>query len=225
MPEKYISPAEFQGPSAALAAGKTGTPEVFLGTPGLKGVDELTFTVANIVAGDTFTVNGVVFTAVASGAVGNQFNVGTSLALSIAALQAVLAASVVAAVASSVYTDTATTLVATTVAYGANTTLATSEVSTAVSRPTVGVALPYFQLLTEHTQLQFGALNGDIMLPDGDESQRKTIAQFGTGTINIKAAHFPTGVHNYAMVANSVLVMQFLAGAWHCIHNGGTTAS
>ncbi len=47
---------------------------------------------SNFSANDTFTVTGVTFTAVASGATGNQFNIGGTTALSMAALLAVIQA-------------------------------------------------------------------------------------------------------------------------------------
>jgi hypothetical protein len=55
-----------------------------------------TITLASMVATDTVTINGVVFTAVASGATGNQFNVGVSDTATAANLAAAINASVTA---------------------------------------------------------------------------------------------------------------------------------
>jgi phage tail sheath gpL-like len=57
-----------------------------------------TFTLASMVATNTVTINGVVFTCVASGATGNQFNVGGTDALTATALAAAINASVTALV-------------------------------------------------------------------------------------------------------------------------------
>lgn len=58
----------------------------------------------------TVTINGTVFTFVASGATGNQCNIGANLAATMTALAVVLNASVVAGVAAATYTGTATAL-------------------------------------------------------------------------------------------------------------------
>lgn len=57
----------------------------------------------NFAAGDTVTINGVVFTAVASGATGNQWNIAGTLSLSLDALVIVLNASVDALVSVATY--------------------------------------------------------------------------------------------------------------------------
>lgn len=62
---------------------------------------------AQPVASSTITVAGTVFTFVASGAVGNQINIGANLAATMTALAVVLNASVVPAVAAATYTATA----------------------------------------------------------------------------------------------------------------------
>ena len=65
---------------------------------------------AQPVASSTITVAGTVFTFVASGAVGNQINIGANLAATMTALAVVLNASVVPAVAAATYTATATAI-------------------------------------------------------------------------------------------------------------------
>jgi phage tail sheath gpL-like len=57
-----------------------------------------TFTLSTAVATNTAVINGVTFTCVASGATGNQFNVGASDTLTAAALAAAINASVTAKV-------------------------------------------------------------------------------------------------------------------------------
>jgi hypothetical protein len=61
-------------------------------------------------ANSTVTINGTVFTFVASGATGNQVNIGANLAATMTALATALNASVVAGVAAATYTGTATAL-------------------------------------------------------------------------------------------------------------------
>lgn len=58
-----------------------------------------TFTFASIVATNTMTINGVVFTCVASGATGNQFNVGASDTAAAANAAAAINASVTTLIA------------------------------------------------------------------------------------------------------------------------------
>ena len=69
----------------------------------------ITFT-AQPLANSTLTINGTVFTFVASGAVGNQVNIGANLAATMTALAVVLNASVVTGVALTTYTGMATAL-------------------------------------------------------------------------------------------------------------------
>lgn len=65
---------------------------------GVKASGTVTFAGAPV-ANDTVTVNGVVFTAVASGATGNQFNIGGTVAITATNLAAAINASVTAGVA------------------------------------------------------------------------------------------------------------------------------
>ena len=65
---------------------------------------------AQPLANSTLTINGTVFTFVASGAVGNQVNIGANLASTMTALAVALNASVVTGVALATYTGTATAL-------------------------------------------------------------------------------------------------------------------
>ncbi len=69
----------------------------------------ITFT-AQPLANSTLTINGTLFTFVASGAVGNQVNIGANLAATMTALASALNASVVTGVALATYTGTATAL-------------------------------------------------------------------------------------------------------------------
>lgn len=78
-------------------------------TASVAATGSLTFS-AQPVANSTITVAGTVFTFVATGAVGNQCNIGANLAATMTALAVVLNASVVPAVAAATYTATATAI-------------------------------------------------------------------------------------------------------------------
>lgn len=84
---------------------------LYMGEPVSAGVDaatgSITFTAQPAVA-STITINGTVFTFRASGAVGNEINIGVSLAATLTAAAVVLNASVVAGVATATYAATAT---------------------------------------------------------------------------------------------------------------------
>lgn len=139
----------------AIAAGRSSEP-VGYAAGGARAVATLTlgtnFDVAtaaiatltpatNFDADDTITVNGTVFTAVASGAAGPEFNIGGTLALSLAAFVIVLNASVVAGVALATYSENDVSLVATLDAAGTSGnafTLATSKVDVTVTPTAVG---------------------------------------------------------------------------------------
>ena len=71
--------------------------------------EAITFSVQPV-ANSTLTINGTVFTFVASGAVGNQINIGANLAATMTALSVALNASVVTGVALATYAGTATAL-------------------------------------------------------------------------------------------------------------------
>lgn len=70
-----------------------------------------TFTLTSVVATDAISINGVTFTAVASGATGNQFNVGVSDTLTAVNLAAAINASVTALVSGYVTATSATNVV------------------------------------------------------------------------------------------------------------------
>lgn len=71
-------------------------------TPGAKATGTLTVD-TNPDPADTIDINGTVFTFVASGATGNQFNIGASAALTAAEMASVLNASAVAGIAVASY--------------------------------------------------------------------------------------------------------------------------
>lgn len=87
--------------------------KALLGAPTTVGAVAATGTItfsAQPAVNSTVTINGTVFTFVASGATGNQSNIGGSLAATLTSLAVVLNASVVAGVIPTTYGSTATTL-------------------------------------------------------------------------------------------------------------------
>jgi hypothetical protein len=66
--------------------------------------------VSNLSANDTITINGVVFTAKAAGATGNQFNIGVDLSATLDAIVTKLNASVDPAVSVATYAKSGTTI-------------------------------------------------------------------------------------------------------------------
>lgn len=89
-----------------------------IGTRGFKGTVSSngvaasgTVTLSSMVAADTVTINGTVFTCEASGATGNQFNVGASDTLTAANLAAAINASATAVVVDNVVATSAAAVV------------------------------------------------------------------------------------------------------------------
>lgn len=225
----YVSPSYQHDSLPAVAAGKTGVPEV-LKMGGIKATNGKIVFTGNLIAGDTITVGGKVFTAKASGATGQfEFNVDTTLALSLTALATVLNACTDAAVSVSTYsvTDTNTAITSTLDSYGVGPTLASTHDSVVVTAHASGVVAHYFSLDTEHSQAAWDTVTADVYLPDGDETQRKTIAYSGTGTLNVVSPtdKLPGSTNNYALTNGDVLVLQFLGGKWRLILNDGAVAS
>ena len=80
--------------------------------PAVAATGLITFSAQPAVS-STVTINGTVFTFVASGATGNQCNIGANLAATLTAMAVLLNASVIAGVLLASYASTATTLTAT----------------------------------------------------------------------------------------------------------------
>lgn len=198
---------------------------------GVKAVGKIVFT-GNLIAGDKVTVNGVEFTCVASGATGEvQFNVDSSLALSLASLNTKLNACTDPLVSRFTYTvtDTNTAITATADNYGTadnSVVLASTHSTVVVTQPTGGLALRYVSLGHQHTQINFGtAVTREIYLQDGYEGQRKTIAMIGAGTANLKGDNLPGSTVNYALNGDDVLDLVFAGGKWRLVMNDGAVAS
>lgn len=170
---------------AALAAGHAKVANV---TGAAKAAGSITFS-ANFDPADTVTINGTVFTAVASGAAGNQFNIDSTLTLSLDALVVVLNASVVAGVALATYAKSGSTIL--TVSYdtadedGNLFTLAASEGTVSGAFLTGGADADALDINKHGVVLMVTAANAaqTWVLTDGLEAgQRLTVALKTKGT-------------------------------------------
>lgn len=97
--------------SGGLKGATSSRPSVVVSLPGVAVQASGTFTLTSVVATDAISINGVTFTAVASGATGNQFNVGASDTETATNLAAAINASVTALVAGYVTASSLNTVV------------------------------------------------------------------------------------------------------------------
>jgi phage tail sheath gpL-like len=101
-----------QGLISGSELGPSGeAPSVAISVEGQAVAASGTFTLASVIATDAISINGVTFTCVASGATGNQFNVGVSDTATAANLAAAINASVTALVSGYVTASAAATVV------------------------------------------------------------------------------------------------------------------
>lgn len=225
---KYIPTEHFMAPMQPIQAGKTGVPEV-ISAGGKKAVGKIVFT-GNLVAGDTVTINTKVFTCMASGAAGEfQFDVGVSLTASLDALVVVLNACTDPLVSIATYskTDAGAGLTASFDNYGSaqnSVVLASNHATVVVTQPAGGSDLAYASLDTEHTQFNTAG-TFDVYLNDGDESQRKSFAMFGAGTVTLRGAHLPGTAVTLTFTGAVAAVLQFLGGKWRVVLNDGVTVA
>ena len=184
----------------------------------------------NFAAGDTITFMGVTLTAVVSAPNTYQFVPEPLLQQTLASLvnqfRELLNASV-GTVSSTPTTITYTDLPnVAAVPYAVSTVKTSGGTATAIQSTNLGQPLIHLSLDTEHSQLVSATANQFVMLDDGVESQKKSVANLGAGSFNLKFAHPPTGVTNQiAIPAGAVAVLQFLSAKWRLILNDGGTLS
>lgn len=89
----------YDGPDLVAGTDAAAAPQIQFEVVEAEVAASATLTFASTVATNTFTINGVEFECVASGATGNQFNIGASDALTAAAASAAVNASVTALIA------------------------------------------------------------------------------------------------------------------------------
>lgn len=236
----YVTPAYKTNPLSAIAAGKAGEPETITTIGGTDASASKLLFAGIFVAGDTFKVGGVTFTAVASGAAGfYQFNVTGVLSTDIDALIAKLQAAPDWGTKAFTYTktDTNTSVTCTpklgTGVYG-NTAVANFASTHSTTTPTYqtnGVAAPALSLDTRLSTINH-ATGGKYTLgnfPDfipgnaeGDEDQDKRIVNLGAGSAVI-VADMQGGVQ-ITLATGQACVLSYLGGKWRPVYNTGTLA-
>jgi hypothetical protein len=176
------------------------------------------------------TINGVVFTAKANGAAGNQFNVDATLTLSLDALAAVLNASTDPKVAVATYSNVGgTKLHVVYDAYddaGNDFTLAAS-VATADAKLVGGATGDKLNLDAETKALitPAGAVS-EFDLPAGEEGQETTVylATKGAGSNAQVNGAFAGGTKITLDTVGKYFRAKFLGGTWVVLNNTGTLA-
>lgn len=162
-----------------------------------------------------------------------EFVVGVSLSASIDALVTKLNASVISAISPATYSKTDANS-ALTVTYDANGSannsvqLRSTHVTTTYVQPNGGYDDVRVSLENENTRFDLeDADTIDAYLDDGVETQRKTIANVGLGTINLTSPNdkLPGSTNQYALNSDDVLILQWLAGKWRLLLNDGATAT
>jgi len=188
---------------------------------------EVTPTAVGGLNASTVTVNGTAFTAKASGAAGNQFNVGVSIAASQTALATVLNASVVSGVAEATYLAAGAVLTATVDIGGVDGndfTLATTATGTVVAAAGgADLALPdtiyhYF----DSSQ----AVDQYYDLAEGDEGTRRVVAlrsKSGAGGAVVRA-DFDGGTTITFNTAGEYAILEYVIGQWVVVKNTGDLA-
>jgi hypothetical protein len=223
----------FERPFPAIKAGITGKPEEVT-SGGAYAYGQIVFT-QNFTAGDTVTIGGTVFTCMASGAAGNQFDVGVSLTLSLDSLVTVLNASTVPAVAvatdSKVSTTTLKAIYDTRTTVGNALTLAATVASgtatvTAMANGALDVEIG---LESEFTKITTTGITPAqyYTLPDGVEGQKKTIHLYGKGTGNVIIT--PTTATRFTSATfdadKEYITCQFFGGQWNILVGVATVAT
>jgi hypothetical protein len=231
---KYVPVEHFQAPMPAIQAGKSGVPEVITAGGVISSASSVLLS-TNWAAGDSITFGAVALTAVAANPTAVQFVPGASLAASLTSLVAQfngLLASQAAypGVAAGLFSTNGTTTLTCTPSYGATTgfTVASAKTSggtnTITQSTNLGSALSYISMDTEHTQ--FNAAGAfDVYLPDGDESQKKSLAMFGAGTVTMRGLHMPGVLTTITFNGNDAVVLQFLGAKWRLVMNDGAVAA
>ena len=219
MTAPYVEDKYNTDPLPALAAGKTGWPET-LSRGGAKAVGKIVFT-DNPTAAEAITIGGVTITFVASGATGNQVNIGATLSDTITALIAMLDAhGTLGSLATYTKTDTNTALTVTSDGYDDADNGADGNLGLAVSAGAVGTVtqmtggmdISAISLQTENTVIAHPSGTERFTLADGDEFQNKTILNNGGGVAHIAGTF--TGGTVMTLDNDEYCALRFLNGEW-----------
>ena len=224
----YVGPENIMSDFPVLASGKAGQPLYFT-RGGAYATGKILFS-ANLVATNTITINGTVFTAVASGATGAQFNIGASLSVTLDNIVTVLNASAVAGVALATYSKTDTNAALTAIydtrgEAGNAFTLATSVGTAVVTAMAGGQEVPAIPLWSRNTQIDLTqALDQAFTLADGSEFQQHAIVlktKSGVGNAVILGNFATSNTTLTLSAANQHVILEFLGGRWRAIVNTG----
>jgi hypothetical protein len=215
-------------PGGAVAAGITGKPSA-AAIGGAQASGSILFA-ANPLANATVTIGGTAVTFVASGAVGNQVNIGASLAATLAALVTMLSASADANLVKATYAvdGTNTKLLVTAKANGSVGNAITLAASLATpSGPTLSTGVDRaISLKNEINYVKSDGNDGHYTLANGVDGQEKVICMnsAGAGKAVIVPASFD-GTHTTITftAVNQFVSLMFLNGGWRVLGNGGAT--
>jgi hypothetical protein len=216
---------------AAIAAGKRVSHKL---TGARVATGAINFT-GQPAANDTFTINGVVFTAKAAGAAGNQFNIGVDLTTSITNLVTVLNASVDPKVSVATYANsggTALSVTYDTKDYVGNAfTLAETSANATVSNATLTGGAGVEPILLDAETYALVTLAGQPMsfaLPNGEEAQEVTLYLNTRGSspaAAIVSGTFQGGTTlTFAAVGNFVR-LKWLGAQWAILSNSSVTVA
>jgi hypothetical protein len=213
---------------AAIAAGKRISHKL---TGARQAIGSINFA-GQPAANDTFTINGVVFTAKAAGAAGNQFNIGASLTASIDALAAVLNASVDPKVSVATYGNSggvALSVTYDTKDYAGNAfTLAEVSANATVSGATLtlGAGVETIKLDAETYALVtiVGAGSMSFDLPNGEEAQEVTLYlnTKGAGANAVVSGTFIGGTTLTFSAAQHYARLKWLGAGWQMLSGTAT---
>lgn len=188
-------------------------------------------------AADTITVNGTVFTFVASGATGNQINIGVDLTTTIDNAVTVLQASVVAGVAVASYSNVGGTKLrviydaygdagnAFTVAKaGTNITVINATLQGGADQDTLDLTAETYALVTSNAVE--ASTNMEYDLPSGAEGQEVTLyfKTKGTSSNALVNGVFTGGTVLTLDTVGKFAKLKFLDGTWRVIANTGSIA-
>ena len=229
----YVDKGTVQTAPRALARGFRGKPEELANAnASAQAAGAITFT-GQPVATETITINGTAFTFVASGATGNQINIGASLSATLDNAVTVLNASVVAGVAKATYSKTGTTILTVIHDEGGTVgnafTLAEAVALATVSGATLtGGTNRYLDDETSHhTFAVTGAIDKHFYLAAGLEGQKKSVSlasRASTGNVVLYGAFNAAGVSITFDTAGEFAVLEYLAGKWRVLVTTATVA-
>lgn len=199
---------------------------------GSKAAGDITYA-ANLSAGATVTVNGVVFTAIAAGATGAQFNIGATLTLTLDALAAVLNASTNPLVSVATYSNSGGTKLAVSydkaVAAGNLFTLAASAGGTVSGARLTGGRTADKIDLDENAVIELvtaaTGTNEGFVLPMGDEGQEITLFLKSKGGSNsaVVSGSFAGGTTATFDAVADYVRLQVLGGIWRPVVTSSVT--